>query len=146
MKNLIVQSDSFKKLRKITVHQAVNALSTKLNFKVNSMGINFVSVEDIIRINKAYLGHDYSTDIITFNYSSEIDTLDGEIYISYTDALENSRKFGVKYSSEILRLIIHGILHMLGHNDIKTSEKRKMRLLEDKFLAELKYLEKNFLR
>ena len=146
MKHLIIESADFERLSKFTVHSVVNKLSQSMGFFVKDLVINFVSETKITSINKEYLKHDYSTDIITFNYSERLNTLEGEIYISYSNALDNAEKFGVKYSNEILRLIIHGILHMLGHNDIKTSEKNEMRLLEDKYLAELNSLEKNLLR
>ena len=71
-------------------------------------------------INKSYLKHDYTTDIITFNYSNSLEQIDGEIFISIDDALSNSKKFKVTLSDELVRLVIHGILHLLGYDDLNT--------------------------
>jgi rRNA maturation RNase YbeY len=103
------------------------------NFSLNirSLEINFVSQETIRKVNNEYLSHDYSTDIITFDYSNERNILDGEIIISLKDAEENSKKYHVTFDNELLRLIIHGILHLLGYDDVTLTKKRVMKKIED---------------
>ena len=76
-----------------------------------------------------------ATDIITFNYSNVLDQIDGEIFISIEDALNNSKKYKVSLSDELVRLVIHGILHLLGYDDLNTSEKKIMKRLENKLLS-----------
>ena len=115
MKNLHIYSVQ-KKIKKSKVHDLIKSLSVELNFLVSNLEINFISGEDIHAINKSYLKHDYTTDIITFNYSDSLQQIDGEIFISIDDALSNSKKFKVTLSDELVRLVIHGILHLLGYD------------------------------
>jgi rRNA maturation RNase YbeY len=85
------------------------------------------------------LNHHNSTDIITFNYSGNHSELDGEIFISVDDCRNNAGKFGVKLNEELVRLIIHGFLHLLGHNDKIKSEKKKMFELQENLLNNCKF-------
>ena len=141
IKNLRVYcSDKKYKVKKIRVHKLVNNLKKELNFSISSLPINFISSGEITNINKEYLSHNYSTDIITFNYSGSSDNLDGEIFICYEDAKNNSRKFKNSLPEEIFRLVIHGILHLLGYNDIKTKDYRMMKKQENQLLNKNKFL------
>ena len=91
-------------------------------------------------INKSYLKHDYTTDIITFNYSDSLQQIDGEIFISIDDALSNSKKFRVTLSDELVRLVIHGILHLLGYDDQNLTDKKIMKRLENKLLSKNNFI------
>jgi len=102
-----------------------------LEFSLDSLFINFITSEEIHNINKEYLNHDRSTDIITFNYSGKYDKLDGEIFISIKDAEVFAKKYKVTPNKEIIRLIIHGILHLKGYNDIKKADRTKMKRIEN---------------
>ena len=139
MKNLAVNSN-YKFIEKRKIHSLVNSLSKSLNFKIQSLEINFIGQKEVLEINKAHLDHNYFTDIITFNYSGDNKLLDGEILISVDDAIENAKNYEVSLKEETCRLVIHGILHLLGYNDISTSEKRKMKLMENKLLNKNKFL------
>jgi len=99
----------------------------------------FTSDEKVYEINKEFLGHDYYTDIITFDYNSG-KTVNGEIYISAERVRLNAEKFGVKYDSEMRRVIFHGLLHLCGYDDSTTEEKKKMAEMEEMYLA-LSYAE-----
>lgn len=134
MKNLRVY-DTIGKLKKSKIHVLIKSLSIELGFLVTNLEINFISSKAILDINKTYLNHDYTTDIITFNYSNILDDIDGEIFISIEDALTNSKKYKVSLSDELVRLVIHGILHLLGYDDLNTSEKKIMKRLENKLLS-----------
>jgi len=123
------------KLKKSKIHVLIKSLSIELGFLVTNLEINFISSKAILDINKTYLNHDYTTDIITFNYSNILDDIDGEIFISIEDALTNSKKYKVSLSDELVRLVIHGILHLLGYDDLNTSEKKIMKRLENKLLS-----------
>lgn len=103
-----------------------------LSFTIESLNINFITPDLMIEINKQYLNHNYDTDIITFNYSGSNTNLDGEIFISIGQAIDNSIRFNVNLDSELIRLIVHGILHLLGYDDQKSSNKKKMKIEEDK--------------
>lgn len=99
----------------------------------------FTSDEKVYEINKEFLGHDYYTDIITFDYNNG-KTVNGEIYISAERVRLNAEKFGVKYDSEMRRVIFHGFLHLCGYDDSTTEEKKKMAEMEEMYLA-LSYAE-----
>ena len=107
-------------------------MKKSLPFTVESLNINFITPDLMIEINKQYLNHNYDTDIITFNYSGSNTNLDGEIFISIGQAIDNSIRFNVNLDSELIRLIVHGILHLLGYDDQKSSDKKKMKIEEDK--------------
>lgn len=126
------------KINKLVIHKLVNVLTNDLDFIVESLPINFISSDQIITINKEYLNHNYSTDIITFNYSGSKKNLDGEIFISIDDAKINAKAYNNSLKEELLRLVIHGILHLLGYDDIKKSDFKKMKELENSLLNKYK--------
>lgn len=134
IRSLSVHTSKGIRLNKTAVHDIISFLKKNLDFSVDSLQFNFISGKEIHRINKKYLKHDFTTDIITFNYSGKNDTLDGEIFISVDDALLNSKKFNVTFDNEIVRLVTHGILHMIGYDDIKPVDKRKMKREENRLV------------
>ena len=99
-------------------------------FTVGEICISFLSDEELWQMNKEYLDHDYYTDIITFDYS-EGKVLSGEIFISYERVEDNAASFHVEVGEEFRRVIVHGILHLMGHGDHTDEERSQMRLLEE---------------
>lgn len=93
----------------------------------------FCSDEYLLKINKEYLNHDYYTDIITFDYRLG-NIISGDIYISIDRIGENSKKHFVLFEEELKRVIIHGILHILGFKDSTKKEKDFMRKKEEECL------------
>lgn len=89
-------------------------------------------------MNKDYLGHNYFTDIITFDNGIEKKIIEGDIYISVDTVKNNSVRFNTTFNDELHRVMIHGLLHLLGYKDKKENEKSKMRMTEDKYLAYFK--------
>jgi rRNA maturation RNase YbeY len=89
--------------------------------------------EKILEVNRQFLQHDYYTDIITFDYSDG-DKISGDIYISLETVRSNSELLGTKFSEELLRVMIHGILHLCGVNDKTTEEQSEMTLAENNAL------------
>ncbi len=138
MKNVSVYNESIFNIHKLSIHKIIRFLVKEFNFEILTLEINFVENETIQKINKEYLNHNYSTDIITFNYSKESNRLDGEIFISLSEAGQNAKKYRVTLDIEILRLIIHGILHMIGYDDIVKSDKLRMKNLENKLVHKFK--------
>jgi rRNA maturation RNase YbeY len=130
IKNLYVLSLT-KRINKAGIHKLVGLLREDLEFSVTSLNINFITGEEIRNINKEFLHHDRSTDIITFNYSGSHFEIDGEIFISIDDAQINAQKFNVSVSTEFTRLIIHGILHLKGYDDINKIDRTKMKRIEN---------------
>ena len=104
--------------------------------KVGEIGYLFVNDDKILEVNNQFLGHDYYTDIITFDYT-EGKTISGDIYISVDTVFTNADKFGRPYDEELHRVIIHGILHLCGINDKGLGEREIMEAAEDKALAML---------
>ena len=139
VKNLkLFSSDKKYKINKLQVHKLVNYLRQELNFSISSLPINFISSGEITTINKKYLKHNYSTDIITFNYSGSTKNIDGEIFISFEDAEENSKRYKNALSEEFLRLVIHGTLHLAGYDDMNLRDYKIMKRLENKLLNKYK--------
>lgn len=141
IKSLSVYASKNITINKTLIHQIVASLKNELGFSISSLQYNFVSPEEIHTINKKYLKHDFSTDIITFNYSGKNDILEGEVFISVEDALLNSKKFRVTLDNEIIRLITHGILHLIGYDDKKSSDQKEMKKEENRLVN---LLTKNF--
>ena len=102
--------------------------------KVGEVGYLFCDDEHILEVNREYLGHDYYTDIITFDYC-EGNTLSGDLVISLDTVRTNAEKFHKNYDEELHRVIIHGILHLCGLNDKGPGEREVMEAAEDKALA-----------
>ena len=145
MKNISISTSKQIKVEKRLVHSLVYKLSKKLNFIVESLNINFVTADYMLQINKEYLKHNYHTDIITFNYSGSNSELDGEIFISINEAIVNALKFDVHIGSEIVRLVIHGILHLIGFDDKSAVDKRKLKKEENKLTENFENDFKNIL-
>ena len=104
--------------------------------QVGAIGYMFVDDEKILEVNREYLGHDYYTDIITFDYDED-DILSGYLLISLDTVRTNAEKFGKTYDEELHRVIIHGILHLCGINDKGPGEREIMEAAENKALAML---------
>lgn len=99
----------------------------------------FVDETEIVRINKEFLNRDYVTDIISFRYD-EIDTnqeIEGTLYCCAQRIQEQSVEFGESAQNEFLRIITHGLLHLVGFDDQSPEEKKEMTRLEDFFLKKL---------
>jgi len=118
----------------------VKNLIEKVIRKMNKIpgDLNFIITNDKIvrKLNVKYLGHNYFTDVIAFDYS-ENEILNGEVYISKDTVKRNAVKYKVSLNSEILRVMIHGTLHLCGMDDKSKEEKNIMRKLEDKWIKEI---------
>ena len=108
------------------------------NLFVGNINFIFVDDEQILKINNQYLSHDYYTDIITFNYNKE-DSVNSDIYISIERIKENANLYQTNIREEFSRVIVHGVLHLLGFNDSTDKEKERMRALENEQIAKIDY-------
>ena len=102
-------------------------------YKVGDVGYLFCNDEKILEVNNEFLGHDYYTDIITFDYD-EGNTINGDIVISLDTVRSNAEKYKKDYDEELHRVIIHGILHLCGINDKGPGEREIMEKEENKAL------------
>ncbi|WP_225000093.1 rRNA maturation RNase YbeY [Cesiribacter sp. SM1] len=99
--------------------------------------INYIFCSDpyLKQVNIDYLQHDYFTDIITFDNSDQEEILEGDIFISIDRIRENSTDFSSSFDQELRRVIIHGVLHLLGYRDKSADEQTQMRQKEDQYLS-----------
>ena len=97
------------------------------------ISIVFTTDDALCEINRSFLKREYNTDIITFDYSDGL-TISGDLYISLERVNENSKEYGESKRQELLRVIIHGILHLIGYDDTTASDKLRMRDAENKYL------------
>lgn len=101
--------------------------------KVGNLNYIFCNDDRILEVNKEFLGHDYYTDIITFDYS-EPGVVSGDMFISLETVETNSFKFHTSYDKELMRVIIHGVLHLCGINDKGPGERAIMEAAENRAL------------
>ncbi|MDP4183906.1 MAG: rRNA maturation RNase YbeY [Bacteroidota bacterium] len=106
--------------------------------KVGDINIIFCNDDYLLSINRQFLNHDYYTDIVTFN-NNVGNKINGELYISLDRVNENSMEFGVEKEYELMRVVIHGILHLIGFDDHTDEQELEMRQTEDLHLKNLKY-------
>lgn len=118
--------------RKITTW--IEEVAASHSRRVGTLNYLFVNDEEILETNRQFVNHDYYTDIITFDYSHG-DRIGGDIMISLETVATNAEKFGVSYFRELLRVIIHGVLHLVGINDKGPGEREVMEEAEDAALA-----------
>jgi len=115
----------------------IRATVEKEGFSVGEIAVIFTSDDYLLDMNRKYLGHDYPTDIITFDYWDvfEPKALSGDLFISVAAVEANARDFDAKMGDELLRVIIHGVLHLCGHKDESGTERKAMRAREEHYLS-----------
>ena len=100
-------------------------------------GISLVRAEEMTRLNETFLRHKGSTDVVTFDYSETKTVLHGEIFICYDEAILQARRFRTNWQSEVVRYMVHGVLHLRGFNDHRVADRKKMKREENRLLREL---------
>lgn len=98
------------------------------------INIIFVTPTKLLKINQIHLNHNTHTDIITFDYTVG-NIVSGDLYISFDRVRENAKSYGVSFSDELLRVIIHGVLHLMGYKDKSGVARKEMRAKEDHYLS-----------
>ena len=119
--------------RKISmwIESVVNKFPGKI---LGNISVVFCNDEYLLEINKKYLSHDYYTDVITFDYT-EGSVISGDILISIERVKENAKEYEATFEEELHRVIIHGVLHLLGSKDSSVKERAEMSRREDEALA-----------
>jgi rRNA maturation RNase YbeY len=148
---------SRQRVRKINLRllkKIANALITELETEKVEVGICLIAEPEMTRLNETFLRHAGSTDVITFDYRDSVTPascrqiksefpagcrkhVHGEIFICVDEAVLQAQKFGVSWQSEAVRYIVHGILHLLGHDDLYAGARRKMKREENRLLRKL---------
>jgi rRNA maturation RNase YbeY len=119
---------------KPVIRNLINSLIREEKKDPGEISIVFTSNKEILEINRTYLNHNYFTDVITFPERKK-ERISGDIYISLNQVKINSKKYNEDFFDEVTRVIIHGILHLIGYNDTTDNEKKKMKEKEDEYLC-----------
>ena len=115
----------------------IRSVAAEYGFGVGNINYIFCSDERELAVNREFLGHDYYTDVITFDYSTA-STLNGDIFISLDTVRSNAEMVGAKFEDELMRILIHGVLHLTGQGDKTPETKAQMTEKEERALLKLK--------
>lgn len=119
-----------------SVYQEIlSKIITFENRSLISLTYIFCSDDFLLDINSRYLGHQYLTDVITFDHSEKALAVEGDIYISLHRVNDNSLLYSVSFLHELHRVMIHGLLHLIGYFDCSSSQKKLMRFKENLYLS-----------
>ena len=121
--------------------QIIGGLLADLEVAQAEIGIHLVGAKEMARVNWQFLQHEGSTDVITFDHGSSHKTgetfLNGELFVCVDDAVAQARQFKTTWQSEVVRYVVHGILHLMGHDDLKPDLRRAMKREENRCLQAL---------
>jgi probable rRNA maturation factor len=138
---IITSRQRTKKINTRSLKQIVGGLLAELEITEAELGINLVGALEMIRVNETFLQHEGSTDVITFSYAnSEFRTqnsepeLHGELFVCVDDAITQAKQFGTSWQSEVVRYVVHGVLHLLGHEDMRPPRRRRMKREENRLV------------
>lgn len=113
----------------------IKSVVAKEKHSLKELNFIFCTDKELHRINLEYLNHDTLTDIITFDNSEKQSVIEGDIYISVERVRENAERFNTAFQEELYRVMIHGVLHLLGYKDKASGDKKEMRNKEDFYLT-----------
>ncbi len=130
-----LKKDERKKIRLVLKQKA-----EEFNFKIFWLQYVFVSDDALLKMNQSVLNHNNYTDIITFDLSDQEGIIEGEVYISIDRVQENAKTYSVSFQEECIRVVGHGLLHLIGFKDKNKKDSEKMRLQEDDLISLYKQL------
>ncbi|MBK8054396.1 MAG: rRNA maturation RNase YbeY [Saprospiraceae bacterium] len=119
------------------IRQWLIDVATEEKKKVKSLDYIFCNDEYLLKINIKFLSHDYYTDIITFPYN-ELELLKGDMFISLDRVKENAAQYNISFDEELRRVMVHGLLHLIGYTDGSEAEKNEMTAKENQYLSMFK--------
>lgn len=136
---IVYQSENIKlpDIKKKETSRWIEKVASLYNKSIGDVNYIFCDDDKIIEVNRKFLDHDFYTDIITFDYSED-SIISGDIFISLDTVLSNSQKYNTEYKEELMRVIIHGILHLCDIDDRTDTEELEMRKAEENALKILK--------
>ncbi len=117
-------------------------LFEELKIAEGGLGINLVGAREMTRVNETFLQHEGSTDVITFDHAdgatrATSPALHGEVFICVDEAILQAQRFRTTWQSEVVRYVVHGVLHLLGHDDHRADRRRKMKREENRLVRRL---------
>lgn len=123
-------------------------LTEDLDLQSYELGLHLLTAPEMAVLNKTYLQHEGSTDVITFNHAEQTGTaadgplqppghLHGEIFVSVSDAIRQAAEFKTSWQSEIVRYVIHGLLHLIGYDDLEAAARRTMKRVENQLVKRM---------
>ena len=117
----------------------VEALFEELAISDAEFGINLVGAREMTLVNETFLQHAGSTDVITFNHGEDASpALHGELFVCVDEAILQARRFKNDWQSEVMRYVVHGVLHLRGYDDLRAGPRKKMKLEENRLVRLLK--------
>ena len=141
MNVVIANRQRVKKINSRLLKQIIGELFAELKITEAELGINLVAAREMALVNETFLQHAGSTDVITFDHaekrkveSGKRKQLHGELFICVDDAAIQAKEFKTSWQSEIVRYTVHGILHLLGYDDLKSHLRRVMKREENRLL------------
>jgi probable rRNA maturation factor len=134
MNIVIANRQRTKKINGHLLKRIVRGLLAELKITKMELGINLVGTREMTLINKTFLKHEGSTDVISFDYDDSELELHGELFVCVDEAVLQAKNFKTSWQSEIVRYIVHGVLHLLDHDDLKPALRRKMKREEDRLV------------
>ena len=133
--NFFSENKNFKISNKKEIRALLKKICKKENKKISFINCVFCSDNRLLEINKKYLNHVSLTDVVTFDFTLNKKNLEGDIYISVDRVKENATKYKEPFKTELLRIIIHGLLHLIGFSDKTKEDKNIMTLKENEYLS-----------
>lgn len=133
--NFIIEEIDFNLKHKLKIKKWLTKIIINHEFKLSELNFIFCSDEYLLKINIEYLDHNTLTDIISFDNSEDEKTIEGDIFISVDRVKENAETFKVSFENELLRVLSHGTLHLLGFKDKNPKDKKQMTAKEDESLV-----------
>ncbi len=143
MKLAIANRQRTKKINARLLKQIVGELLAELELDEVELGIALVGAKEMARVNWDFLRHEGSTDVITFDHSEKQTkkSVHGELFVCVDDAIAQAKEFGTSWQAEVVRYVVHGVLHLLGYDDLKPAMRREMKREENRLV---RHLEKSF--
>lgn len=127
-------------IREIFLYTLYQSICEREGKVLKQVDIIFLSDEELLEINNNFLQHNYYTDIITFDNSFR-NNIEGELYISIDRIRDNAQQIQTSFDTELLRVLIHGVLHLVGYTDATPDQKSVMRAKEDTYILLAKNME-----
>ena len=134
MISFFTEDITFNLPRKRQIKHWLKSLVEEEGKKLGALSVIFCSDAYLLKINHQYLQHDYYTDVITFDYTEE-DKIAGDIFISLDTVRTNAITYKQAFEKELLRVMVHGVLHLCGYDDKSFSGQKQMRKKENFYLA-----------